>query len=237
MQMSQLQPAHKLAQRYGVKCLAYGPPGSGKTPLVNTAPRPVMLVTEPGLLSMRNSNVPCWTGESTAKIEEFFKWAFESREMNNFDTIAVDSVSQMAEIVLAETFAKNRDGRKAYGDMSKQVMEWLDGIYFMQQKHVWLTAKQTSYEDVTYSLAPGTGMPIAQSKKKFTHYFPGQDLNVKVPHRYDEILHVGTATINGARHRVIRCWPTDEIMARDRSGNLAEYEPHDLSALFKKAML
>lgn len=237
MQMSQLQPAHKLAQRYGVKCVAYGGPGSGKTPLINTAPRPVVLVTEPGMLSMRRSNVPCWAADTSAKIEEFFKWAFESREMSNFDTVAVDSVSQMAEIVLAECFVKNRDGRKAYGDMSKQVMEWLDGLFYMQQKHVWLTAKETMYDEVSYTLAPGTGMPIANTTKKRTHYFPGQDLNVKVPHRYDEVLHIGRATINGREERVIRCWPTNEINARDRSGNLAEFEPHDLTALFKKAML
>ena len=53
MNINDLKPASALALRLGVKCVAYGPPGSGKTPISNTAPNPVMLVTEPGMLSMR----------------------------------------------------------------------------------------------------------------------------------------------------------------------------------------
>jgi hypothetical protein len=58
MDIRSLRPARDFAVQYGVKAIVYGPPGSGKTPVINTAPRPVMLVCEPGLLSMRTSTVP-----------------------------------------------------------------------------------------------------------------------------------------------------------------------------------
>ena len=100
MQASQLKPAGTLAQRYGVKAIIYGAPGSGKTPLISTAPRPVLMATEPGLGSMRNSTVPTWEAHTAEKIDEFMKWATSSTEMQQYDTIAIDSLSNLAEIFL-----------------------------------------------------------------------------------------------------------------------------------------
>src|SRR4051794_11666434 len=120
MNQSQLKPASQLAQRFGVKALAYGPPGSGKTPIFNTAPRPVMCVVEPGMLSMRSSSIPCWEAYTAEKIDEFFDWLFTSREAANFDSVGIDSISQLAEIILTQELdpKRNKDGRAAYGKMS-----------------------------------------------------------------------------------------------------------------------
>jgi hypothetical protein len=238
MQQSNLKPAGQLAQRFGVKAILYGKPGTGKTPLMNTAPRPVLLATEPGLLSMRNSQVPTWDAFNPERIEEFFKWFFESKEAANFDTLGVDSGSQLAEIILAQEQNRQKDGRKAYGELSRRCMVYFDQLFFMPQKHIVLICKQTQAE---------TGKTIVQANGafnvEFTYqaqpYFPGNDLNVKVPHRYDEILYMAEATVPGQQRPVmaLRTKGTAEILARDRSGNLAELEPPDLSALFQKAMI
>lgn len=225
MQAKDLKPASTLAQRYGAKCIAYGPPGAGKTPLMKTAPRPVLCVTEPGMLSMRDAtNIPAWEAYTPATISEFFKWAKESPEARNFDTICVDSVSQMAEIILKEELQRNKDGRKAYGEMSRRVMDILNDLYYLPQKHVYLIAKQGNFEE--------GGSMVTKP------YFPGQDLNVKVPHMYDEILHIAKVNVPNMTQPVtaIRTASTFNIMARDRSGKLAEIEPADLTALFAKIM-
>ena len=224
MKVSQLKPAAQLAQRFGVKALAYGGPGTGKTPLANTAPRPVLCVVEPGMLSMRNSNIPAWEAHDVPRINEFFDWLFESAEAKNFDTVCVDSISQLAEIILTDELKKNRDGRKAYGEMSRAVMKIVNGLYYLQQKHVYLIAKQTIVDEGG----------IMRKKP----YFPGQELNVRIPHLYDEILHIGLNQVAGMTKPAIgiRTCETFDIMARDRSGRLAELEPPDLSALFAKAM-
>lgn len=223
MKQSDLKPASQLAMRFGVKSVVFGGPGSGKTPLMTTAPRPVLCAIEPGLLSMRTSNIPTWEAYTRPKIEEFFSWLFTSAEAKAYDTVGFDSVSQLAEIILLDELKKNKDGRAAYGKMSIAVMEYVNGLYYLPQKHIVLIAKQAT-ED-------GTGL-----KKP---YFPGQDLNVKVPHAYDEILHLGLHTVPGIiqPQRAIRTKEDFQYFARDRSGNLAEFEPPDLSALFKKAML
>lgn len=223
--MSQLVAASTLAQRFGVKSLAYGPPGTGKTPIVKTAPRPVMCVVEPGMLSMRDAtNIPAWEAYTTARVTEFFEWLFKSPEARNFDTVCVDSVSQLAEMKLAEELPKQKDPRRAYGLMSTWVMDIASGLYYLPNKHVYLIAKQGTFDEA------GTN-----SKRP---YFPGQDLNVRVPHLYDEILYIAEAAVMGLPMPTIaiRTKSTFGILARDRSGKLAELEPPNLTTLFQKCM-
>ena len=136
MQASDLRPAKEFAQLFGCKAIIYGPPGSAKTPIINTCPRPVLLAVEPGLLSMRNSNVPTWMAPNKARIDEFFKWFELSAETKNFDTLAVDSISQMCNIALDESKAKH--GLAQYGEMADYVMPYLQRLYYMKEKHMYL---------------------------------------------------------------------------------------------------
>uniref|UniRef100_A0AAU6W009 AAA domain protein n=1 Tax=Pseudomonas phage Pavpe01 TaxID=3138545 RepID=A0AAU6W009_9VIRU len=224
MQARDLRPANQFAQQYGVKMLAYGPPGSGKTPLVNTAPRPVLLSLEPGMLSMRGSQVPTFQADTPAKIAEFFDWVFRSPEANSFDTVAIDSVSHMAEILLKAELPKHKNKLQAYGLMASTAYDHLEGLYYLRNKHTYLIAKQTQAEE--------EGVQVKRA------YFPGQELNVKVPHLYDLIAQIAKAQIQGFAQPqlAIRCGATFGIHARDRTGKLFELEPPDLTALFNKAM-
>lgn len=223
MNIHSLQPANRLAALYGAKTVVYGPPGVGKTPILNTAPRPVLCCVEPGMLSMRLSNVPTFQAFTAKAIDEFFDWVLRSPEAANFDTICVDSVSQMAEVILEEELGRNRDGRKAYGEMSRRVMKHMNGVFFAQRKHTYLICKQASVEDGNI--------------RQFRPYFPGQDLNVKVPHLFDVIMQLGIHNIPGAgQHKAFRTSASLDAIARDRSGRLSEFEPCDLTALFNKIM-
>jgi hypothetical protein len=229
MQMSDFRPAKDFARKYGAKSLVFGRPGSGKTPVANTAPRPIMMVCEPGMLSMRNSTIPaidCFTPE---RIDEFFQWLFGSKETVNFDTVVIDSTSQMAEIYLDRELAgKSKsgnkvDGKAAYGAMARKVREHLNGLFFLQQKHTYLICKQG------YAEIDGVRMAVPS--------FPGQDLPVFVPHLYDVIMHLGIQAIPGhGQVKAFRCVGSYDTMARDRSGSLAEFEPCDLTAIFNKVM-
>lgn len=223
MNMSEFRPARDFARKYGAKSIVYGRPGSGKTPVANTAPRPVMMICEPGMLSMRQSTIPSIDCFTVARMDDFFKWLFNSAETRNFDTVVIDSASQMAELYLEEGHRKNKDGRAAYGYMSTKVREQLNGLFFLQQKHTYLICKQ-AYADID-------GLRMA------TPSFPGQDLPVFVPHLYDIVMHLGIQNIPGAgQHKAFRCVGSYDTVARDRSGNLAEFEPCDLAAIFNKVM-
>src|ERR1019366_853967 len=123
MKMSDLRPARDFAINFGVKSVVYGPAGSGKTPIINTCPRPVLLSCEPGLLSMRGSNVPTWQGYTPETINAFFEWFFKSDETKNFDTLAIDSNTYMAQIYLQSALKTNKHGLAAYGEMATETLK------------------------------------------------------------------------------------------------------------------
>lgn len=224
MQAKDLKPAGKLATFYGVKSLVFGGAGSGKTPIFNTAPRPLLLAVEPGMLSMRGSTVPTWEAKTKPLIEEFFKWFFNSAEANAYDTLGIDSLSQMAEVYTEDALRVHSHGLKAYGEMATAVMKHVNALYYHPQKHLYLICKQTTVEE--------SG---AQKRKP---YFPGKDLNVKIPHLFDEILHLGLHNIPGVIGPQKAFCTTEQfdIFARDRSGKLDAFEPPDLTAIFRKCM-
>lgn len=224
MNIKDLKPAKDFANQFGVKCVVYGPPGSGKTPLLNTAPRPLLLACEPGLLSMRNSTVPTYQGFDVASIEGFFKWFFNSEETKNFDTIAVDSISQMADIYLQQALKENKHGLKAYGEMATSTMNVLRQLYYTRNKHTYLIAKESATDD--------NGIRYRKP------YMPGQQLPTELPHLFDEILHLGIQNMPGVgTYKAFRCHTSIDTLARDRTGQLSEFEPPEFGQLVRKCML
>lgn len=223
MNLSSLRPAKEFAQNYGVKSIVYGPAGSGKTPIVNTAPNPVLLACEPGLLSMRNSNVPTFRAATAELLDEFFDWFFTSNESKKFDTIAVDSGSQMCETYLTRAKKQNKHGLAAYGQMAEDVLKQLERLYFMPQKHVYLIAKQ----EIVNSQMGNFARP----------YYPGRQLPIEMPHKYDQILHLDIHNVPGqGQIKSFQCQSTFDVQARDRTGLLDMFEPPDFGFLVRKAM-
>lgn len=223
MDQRNLRPAREFAIRYGVKTLCYGPAGSGKTPIFNTAPRPLLLSIETGMLSMRNSNVPTFKADTAEQIDEFFNWFIYSAENRNFDTLGIDSGTEGANRYLQRSERSNKHGLAAYGQMAEDWLKWLKLLYYMPQKHIYLICKQGTIQT-----------PMCQQA---TPIFPGNELNREVPYLYDEILHLAVKNIpNVGQHLAFQTFQTLDVIARDRSGMLAPYEPPNLTALFQKAM-
>lgn len=232
MDMSHLRPAHEFAINFGVKAAIYGPAGSGKTPICgNTAPRPLLLVSEPGMLTMKKSTTPTYPAFTPLKLEEFFQWFFNSAETKNFDTLIWDSTSQSAEQLVDHELGgtskggNQKHGQQAYGAMSRKMMEYLNKLYFMQQKHIVLITKHVIVDQM--------------GSQYCRPYFPGRELNVRVPHLFDLVMRLGDYNIPGvvpSPTKAFRCRESFEMMARDRSGNLNEYEPPNLEHIFKKCL-
>lgn len=218
-----LKPAGQFAGQYGVKAVVYGPPGSAKTPLINTAPNPVLLACEPGMLSMRGSNVPTCQAFTPGEINDFFAWFFGSNERRKFDTLAVDSVAQMADIYLQQALKNRAHGLQAYGEMAREVMNHLRPLFYTQGIHTYLICK--------------LGTEIINGVTMARPYFPGNQLNVDVPHLYDEILYLAKQNVPGQGQLLaFRCQQSIDVMARDRTGKLNEYEPPNFGQLVAKCM-
>lgn len=235
MQMSDLKPASSFARQYGVKSVLYGKPGGGKTPIAaTTSPKPVLLLTEPGALTLRGqvnkytgADIPAWEAFTPERIDEFFKWLKESAETKNFHTVIVDSASQMMEIYLDKQLSKPTSsgnkafGEAAYGEAAKQTMKHLNDMYFMKEKHCVVICKRAVVKDMGVDYA----RPI----------FAGRDLNARVPHLFDLIMQIGVFPAVAA-FPTLQCNETFDAMARDRSGQLAPYETADFNHIFTKCM-
>jgi AAA domain len=220
MDIKSLKPARDYAIQFGFKGLVYGPPGGGKTPLVNTAPKPLLLACEPGLLSMRGSEVPTYFATDAKALDEFFKWFFNSTETKNFETIAIDSISEMAIIYLKEGEKLHRHGLQSYGHMAERVLEQLRGLYYTREKHTYLIAKEETQAD-------GFKRPN----------FAGKVLSVDVPHMYDAILRLAIHNVpNVGQVKAFRCVGSMGELARNRTGNLDEFEQPNYSDLIRKAL-
>lgn len=221
MNINDLKPASEFAKMYGCKCLVYGAAGSSKTPLLNTAPRPILLATEPGLLSMRGSTIPTYQAFEPKRIDEFFEWFFGSKEVEQFDTFGLDSGSEMAGIFLVESLKLNKHGMKAYGEMAERTEKHMRRLYFMPNKHIYFICKQEIIRETNYKRP----------------YFPGQYLPVAAPHLFDFILNLGIHNVPGVgQTKAFRCIESFDTMARNRTGNLNEFEQPNITQLFKKAM-
>ena len=223
MNIKDLKPIGQLAGCYGAKILAYGQAGCGKTPLILTAPAPVVCVTEPGMLSLKGCNsVPAAACYSADEIEDFFKWLFSSSEVKNFQTVCIDSISQLAEIILESEMKKFKNKLQAYGEMSRKVMNIVNGLYFMKNLNVYMIAKlQKVQEGEVFTLRP---------------YFPGQDLNVKIPHLFDEIFYIESKPSVGNQKptQLINTQSGYNFIARDRSGKLLPTEQPNLTQIIGK---
>jgi hypothetical protein len=224
MDIRDLKAAGDHAVNFGCKALIFGPAGSGKTPALNTAPRPLLLATEPGLLSMKGSKIPTYEAYTPAKVNEFFKWFFNSNETKNFDTLGIDSASQIADIYLIDAQKNNKHGLKAYGEMADSTMEHLRTLYYTRYKHTFVICKE-EVKDLD-----------GQSVRR--PYFPGQVLPIQVPHLYDFILRLAKTIVPGMPPDTLafQCNGTYNVMARNRTGNLDDYEPPNFTALVDKAM-
>lgn len=231
MDIRDLKAAGDHAQNFGVKAIVYGPAGTGKTPILNTAPRPVLLATEAGLLSMRGSSIPTYEAYTSQRVDEFFKWFFNSTETKNFDTLGIDSGSQMADIYLNAAMqgtskqGNKKHGMAAYGEMATNTMEHLRTLYYTRYKHVYLICKE-EIADVEY-----------QSLRR--PYFPGKVLPIDVPHLYDFIIRLArTQAIPGmpGEHLAFQCNGNMNVMARNRTGNLNDFEEPHFGKLVEKAM-
>lgn len=88
------------ARTNGIKVLVYGQAGSGKTSLcATTGGTPIIISAEGGLLSLRASDIPVIEVSRIADVHEAYAFLM-SQEGAHFDWVCLDSISEIAEVVL-----------------------------------------------------------------------------------------------------------------------------------------
>lgn len=235
MNSRNLVPVSQLAAKKGTKVILYGEPGTAKTPMVMQLPKAVACVTESGLSSVANSNMASYGCFEFKQIKEFFDWFLSgSRDVYQFQTLIVDSLSKLCDIALQHFQKRNSHGMKAYGEMNDFVMDIVERLQKMPNMNVVFNCQMLK-EDITVP----TDIPtITKTAKYCSPLFPGNKLTAKILHEIDEIWFVRNVQRpqwNLGYGPAIHTADNVEYKARSRSlVQLDPIEPPDLNYIFRK---
>lgn len=206
----------------GVKLLVYGQAGAGKTSLIKTLPSPVVLSAEGGLLSIQDADLPYIEIGTMDTLKEAYQWLAESAEAAQFKSVALDSISEIAEVVLNHEKKVNKDPRAAYGSMQEQMADIIRVFRDLPGRHVYMSAKLEKTQDEMGRILYGPSMP-------------GNKTGQSLPYFFDEVLALRVERdAEGNHHRALMCDSDGLWLAKDRSGKLSAWEAPDLGAIIGK---
>lgn len=216
----QLRSTRGLAAN-GVKVLVYGQAGAGKTTLIKTLPSPVVLSAEAGLLSISDTDIPFIEISSLADLHEAYQWLM-SDDGQQFKSVALDSISEIGEVVLNHEKKVNKDPRAAYGAMQEQIGDMIRAFRDLPGRHVLFTAKLEKTQD-------------EMGRVLYAPSMPGNKTGQSLPYFFDEVLALRVERdAEGNTQRALMCDSDGLWQAKDRSGRLSAWEAPDLGEIIRK---
>lgn len=206
----------------GVKTLVYGQSGAGKTTLIGTMPSPIILSAEGGLLALSDMTLPYIEISSIDELKEAYSWLTDSAEAKEFQSVALDSISEIAEVVLNTERKKTKDPRQAYGELQIAATEIIRAFRDLPGKNVLFTAKLEKSQDEMGRMLYGPSMP-------------GTKLSQQLPFFFDEVLALRIERdAEGVMQRALMTEGDATWIAKDRSGKLLPWEEPNLQSIINK---
>lgn len=206
----------------GVKILVYGQAGAGKTSLIPSLPNPVIISAEGGLLSIADADLPFIAISTMADLMDAYKWCAESDEASHYASVAVDSISEIAEVVLSAEKAIAKDPRQAYGAMADQMAQMVRAFRDLAGKHVYMTAKLERSNDEL-------------GRMHYAPSMPGQRSGQALPYQFDVVAALRIERDqDGVTHRGLMTQTDGLWQAKDRSGKLDAWEEPNLAKVIAK---
>ena len=206
----------------GVKIVTYGAAGSGKTTLIGTLPDPIIISAEAGLLSLQGLDIPYIEITDMASLKEAFAFVASAKDAQAYQSVAVDSVSEIAEVVLNAEKKLTKDPRQAYGALQEQMTDLIRAFRDLPGKNVYMSAKLEKMQDEAGRVLYGPSMP-------------GNKLAQMLPYFFDEVLALRVEKDDeGKSQRALMCDSDGLWSAKDRSGKLSAWEPADLGHVISK---
>ena len=200
----------------GIKVVVHGVSGVGKTVLCTTAPKPIIISSERGLLSLSKMDIPFIEVNTVKDVDDAYNYLKADKE---YDTICVDSISEIADKVIVELKKSVSDARQAYGQLSDSLGSVIRKFRDLKGKNVVFIAKSRRLDDEeagTWQMEP---------------FITGRALPFQLPYLVDEVFYYD---IDRKGNRILCTKSSRKYIAKDRSGMLDEFEKPNLTEIFKK---
>lgn len=211
--------------------LIYGLAGSGKTPLARDLPAPMIVSSEPGLISLRGANLPYVQVQSYKDAMDVAAWLATSAECRKIQTVFFDSISRVSELVLEAEKKKSNDPRKFSPATTAGTMEVVLAFLKIQQKHIVMTCKALEEVIEVQQLPPVP--PI----RRVIPFAVVPKVGPALPYHFDNVLYLSRhqATANNPEYTMLTCRQSDYAYeTRNRSGKLDLYEPANMGHIINK---
>ncbi len=206
----------------GVKMLCYGQSGAGKTTLIPTLPAPIVLSAEGGLLSIKDANLPYITIATMDDLREAYAFLRDSEEAKAFQSVAIDSISEVAEVVLNTEKKTSKDPRAAYGNMQEQMADLIRAFRDLPDKHVYMSAKLEKATD-------------EMGRVMYAPSMPGQKMGQSMPFFFDFVFALRVERdADGNFQRALMVESDGLWQAKQRGGRLGAWESPDLGDIIKR---
>lgn len=232
MNRVELKSVSEAIDGQGIKACVYGFAGTGKTRLLATLPgKGLVASAEAGLLSLKD--VPHTGHISVAVISTMDDlrtvYAMLTKPDHGFGWVALDSVSEIAEVLLSTEKKKEKDPRKAYGTLVEEMGVVLRAFRDLPAIDVYFSAKAEKVKE------EDTGRVSVQI------LVPGSKLGQQIPYLFDEVFQLVVVDVTddkgrptGESTRWLQTRKDSRCDCKDRSGKLDAFEPADLGAVFAK---
>ena len=206
----------------GLKLLVIGASGAGKTVLLGTCKGSTVIINvEAGLMSLSktaNDNIQVVTVKSRRDLEDVLSYF---KQTGTPDWVCLDSISEVAEIILAEELEKTKMPMKAYGEMGNITTALIKEFRDLPCNVV-MTCKEGRTKD------ENIGMLYEPS-------LPGQKLSAGISYYFDCVAAMRVfKNEDGSVNHFLQCRRDESYTAKDRSNTLEMFEKPDLSIIERK---
>jgi phage nucleotide-binding protein len=221
--MVEIKSIAQLAAENGAKIIVFGDAGVGKTTLLRSL-KPgtfVAISAERGLRAVADLQAPGLEVNNIADFNQAYQIVM-GPQCAEYDTVLIDSISEIAEQILAAEKFQVNDPRQAYGALIDQMIALLKSFRDISGKNIVLLAKEETFQ--------AEGIPAC-----YRPSLPGSKLGNAVPYLFDVVLHM-QSDFSGAR--TFKTQPDGISKAKDRSGKLLPVEDanHGLQYIIDKIL-
>ncbi len=203
-----------------VNILIYGRSGVGKTVVITTAQKPIIISSEKGLLSIASSNLPVIKVKTISDLEDAYEYIVKHKK--KYKTVCLDSISDIAAAVLSDLKKSYKNQMQAYGELYDQMVTVIKDFRDLPMN--------------TYFIAQAAEKDASAGFTTIRPSMPGKALTQQLPYLFDEVfcMRISEEEDGEGGYRYFQTTPDVVRDAKDRSGALLSIEEPDLKKIFKK---